>query len=265
MIKLLQLLATKKSFLLFVLLELIAFILIIDAHDYAKTKTYSLETEVSGFVNNNLNGIHHYFELDKINDSLQTQNARLLTELTRKKDSNLYREDQLEYLPAYVISNQYKFDNNTILINKGRKDGIQPEMGVINSNGIVGVVQQTSQHFAKLVSVLNRHSKISVSLKNTRYTGFLQWNHTDPNIFSVVDMPVNANITQGDTIVTSGISNIFPKGIPVGKIINFEKVPGLKSYRISILSFTDMTNLDAVYVIKNKLKQEFDSISNNSQ
>ena len=96
---------------------------------------------------------------------------------------------------------------------------------------------------------------------HTNHTGFLQWdNPSNPNEFSVIDMPVTAKIKLGDTLVTSGVSDVFPQGLRVGKIIDFKTVPGVKTYNIRIHTFDDMTNLGAVYVIKNKLKQEFDSI-----
>ena len=262
MIRILRFLATKKSFMLFILLELFAFILIINSHEYAKTKTHSLQTEISGRINDKLHTINYHFQLESINDSLQKQNAVLLDSLINKKSYIVKPviENQFGFVPAYVINNQYKFSNNIILINKGLKDSIQPGMGVISTNGIVGIVQKTSKHFSKIVSILNTHSKLNVSLLHTNHTGFLQWDGTDPNVFSVIDMPVTAKIKPGDTIITSGISNIFPKGIPVGVITSFKRPSGVKTYNISIHTLDDMTNIGAVYVVKNKLKQEFDSI-----
>ncbi len=261
MIKLIRFLTAKKSFVLFILLEITSIILIINTHNYAQTKTHSLQTTISGIINSKLSVIENHFKLKEYNKQLLKQNAELLNKWVQPETqkSPLLKE-QYGFIPAFVISNQYQFSHNTILINKGRIDGIQPDMGIIAPNGIAGIVQKTSKHFAKALSILNTGTKINVALKNSNYTGFMRWEGQDPNIFSVIDMPVNAQIKVGDTIVTSGVSNIFPKNIPIGKIIDFNTVSGRKSYNIKIQSFTDMSNLGPVYIIKNIYKKEADSL-----
>jgi len=101
-----------------------------------------------------------------------------------------------------------------------------------------------------------------VALAHTNYTGFLKWNGQNPNEFDIVDMPVNAGVKKGDTIVTSGMSSYFPKGIPIGIITDFKTLQGRKSYVIKIKTLTDLTNIGPVYVIKNHFKQEIDSLQN---
>jgi len=261
MIKLIRFLTAKKSFMLFVFLELVALILIINSHNYAQLKTHSLKTSVAGAINSKLSVIESHFKLKAYNRELMQQNSRLLNQITQPKLQQVPQlESQYSFVPAFVVSNQYVFSHNNLLINKGRKDSIFPEMGVVAPTGIVGIVQKTSRNFASVLSVLNTATKINVALKNTNYTGFLQWEGRNPNIFSVIDMPVNARIKKGDTIITSGVSNIFPKGIAIGEIIDFKTVSGRKSYNIKIRSFTDMTNLGPVYVVQNKYKKEIDSL-----
>ncbi len=265
MIKLLRYLSTKQSFLVFVFLELIALILTIKAHDYAQMKTQSLQVAFAGNVNNVINNVEEHFYLKSYNDSLLKQNALLLEQLQRKITDNTSipgsLPEQYSYFPAFVISNQYNLQHNTLLINKGETNGINPDTGVLSTNGIIGVVQKTSSHFAKVISLLNKNLKINVALKHTNYSGFLQWPGKVPNEFEVVDLPVNAPIKKGDTIVTGGMSGIFPKGIPIGKITGYRLVPGRKSYEIFIKSFTDMTAVGPVYVINNRLKTEMDSLT----
>jgi len=264
MIKLLRLLIAKKSFLFFILLELISLLLIVKTHHYAQVKTNDWQTAISGRIQQKLNVINRHWYLQKHNDSLLKQNARLLKQLNEKQaESGPALPGQFDYIPAYALSNQYHLEHNSIIINKGQKDGVMPESGVISTNGIVGVVQKTSAHFARVISILNKSSKISVALAHTNYTGFLQWPHTGPNNFEITDMPVDAKIKKGDTIITSGLSSIFPKGIPVGSITDFKTVPGRKSYVIEVKSFTDMTNIGPVFVVKNRYKKEIDSLKQN--
>ncbi len=264
MSKLLRFLAGKQSLLIFVFLELISLVLIINTHNYAQLKTHDFQTGLAGNINQRLNTINRYFYLQNYNDSLLHQNTRLLNKLNQpqnKLDKNGALAYQFSFIPAYAISNQYNLDHNTILINKGSQDSIRPESGVISTHGIVGVIQKTSAHFAKVISILNKSSKINVALIHTNYTGFLQWRHQNPNQFEITDMPTNARIKIGDTIITSGMSSIFPKGIPIGTITGFKTLAGRKSYVIKLKSFMDYTNIGPVYVIKNNLKTEIDSLN----
>ena len=265
MIKLLRYLSTKQSFLVFVFLELIALILTIKTHDYAQLKTHNLQTAFAGTVNSAVDAVEEHFYLKSYNDSLLRQNAELLKQLHHNVQDTASLPatlpGQYRFIPAFVISNQYHLQHNTLLINKGESDGVQPDTGVLSTNGIVGVVQKTSSHFAKVISVLNKNLNINVALKHTNYSGFLQWPGKDSNQFYVIDLPVNAPIKKGDTIITGGMSGIFPKGIPIGKITSYRLVPGRKSYEIHITSFTDMTALGPVYIIKNRLRSEMDSLT----
>ncbi len=262
MFKLLRILISNKNFLFFIFLEIVSFVLIIKSHDYAQTKTHDWQTAVAGFFDRQIYAINSHFYLKKYNDSLLKQNAQLIQALLQKKynDKTPVLPGQFKVKPAYVLTNQYTFDHNTLIINKGRKDSIIPEMGVVTNNGVVGVIQKTSGHFSRVISVLNKSSKINVALKNTNYSGFLAWTGEDPNYFEVIDMPVNANLKRGDTLVTGGMSNYFPRGLLVGKIIDFKTVPGRKSYVIQMKTFADMTNLGPVYVLKNNYKAELDSL-----
>ena len=266
MIKLLRYLSSRQSFLLFVLLEIIALILIIGAHDYALTKTHSLQTVISGNFNRTIYAFRQHFSLKSYNDSLIKQNALLLKILQMSKRDTTFMPpalpEQYHFIPAFVISNQYNLQHNTLLINKGRNDGVLPDSGVISTNGIVGVVQKTSPHFSKVISILNKNLKVNVALKHTNYSGFLQWPGNDPNTFEVIDLPVDAPLKKGDTVVTGGMSGVFPKNIPVGYVVGYNLVTGRKSYKVRIKSFADMTALGPVYIVKNRLKTEMDSLLN---
>jgi rod shape-determining protein MreC len=121
-------------------------------------------------------------------------------------------------------------------------------------------VQKTSENYARIISILNKDTKLNVALKHTNFTGFMLWKDNDPNKFSIIDMPADAPIKTGDTIITSGVSSVFPKGIAIGKITDYETVPGRKSYKINIKTFMDMTNIGPVYVVKNKFKKQIDSL-----
>jgi rod shape-determining protein MreC len=157
---------------------------------------------------------------------------------------------------AKVINNNYSKTDNYITLDRGTKSLISREHGVITSQGIVGIVDQVSKNYSRVISILNSHSRINAQLKKTHHFGSLTWNGKDPNVVQLIDVPRLAPIKIGDTIVTGGKSLIFPQGIPIGQIENFKLDQDESYFTIEIRLFNDMTNIGYVYVIENKDKKE---------
>ena len=143
-----------------------------------------------------------------------------------------------------------------MLINKGRNDSVKQDMGVITSKGIVGIIENNSSNYANVQSVLNSLSEINASIKNTNNFGSLKWNGEDFKTVQLVDILRSAAIKKGDTVITGGMSSIFPKGIPIGTIENFDLDVSQNYYLIDVKLFNDMTTLDHVYVIENLNRDE---------
>ncbi|MGB1308800.1 MAG: rod shape-determining protein MreC, partial [Oceanihabitans sp.] len=173
-------------------------------------------------------------------------------------------DSAFQITPAIVIKNSYALNNNILLLNKGKKDSIEQDFGVITSEGVLGIIDQTSNRFATVISVLNTKNKISAQLKKTKHFGTLQWNGTSPEYVQLIDIPSKVKLQQGDTITTSGRSAIFPKGIPIGSIENFHLDTAENFYEIEVKLFTDMTNVEHVYIIKNKHATEINNLLNNN-
>jgi rod shape-determining protein MreC len=129
-------------------------------------------------------------------------------------------------------------------------------MGVITSKGIVGIIDNVSNKYATIQSILNTNSQINAKLKNVKHFGSLVWNTEDPNIIQLIDIPRLAAVKTGDTIVTGGRSTIFPEGILIGAVIDFELTEDENSQNLNIQLFNDMTNLEHVYIIDNLDTQE---------
>lgn len=188
-----------------------------------------------------------------------------LLNIPRKISDSVYR-DTTQYGADYtvrkanVIANHYAKLDNYILIDRGKTDSITDELGVITSRGIVGVVENTSENFARVISILNSNLGINAQMKNSEHFGTLKWNGGDPNLMQLVDVPRTAAIGKGDTIITNGRSLIFPKGIPIGTIQDFELQEGKNYYEIDIKLFNDMTNIGNVYIIENNSRPEIDSL-----
>ena len=258
----------NKNNILFLLLLALSLFLTIQSHSFHKSKFISSANFITGGIYKKANSIQSYFHLEDYNARLLEENNELRNRLSNIPDT-LFRETFIdstvyegiyEFRTATVINNNYSKVDNYITLDKGRKDNILPEYGVVTSQGIVGIIDNVSTNYSRVISILNTDSKINVQLKKTNHFGSLIWNGKDPNVVQLVDVPRLAPLKKGDTIITGGKSLIFPKGIPVGNIIDFNLDENGSYYTIDIQLFNDMTNIGHVYVIVNKDKAEIRSL-----
>jgi len=255
-------------FILFLLLQGLCIYLLVRNTTYQKEKVISTSNAFVGRVYTAYSDVADYLKLGVTNKALSEENARLRKadsasfydtsfRIIRMKDS--LNKQQYEYITARVINNSVSRINNYITLDKGSLQGIQPDMGVISSNGVVGYVKDVSPHFSTVVSLLHSGFKVSSIIKKNGYFGSTVWNGVSPRYANLLDIPIHAKISIGDTIVTSTYSGIFPRGIMVGKIHQIGTA-GESFKEIKMLLSTDFQNLSYVYVVRNIMKAEIDTL-----
>jgi rod shape-determining protein MreC len=258
-------------FLLFLMLEAFAFVLIANSTYYQQASILNTSNRITGTVFSAFDNVTDYFSLRKTNYILSEENARLrkATSLSfLKADTNSFfvndtiNKLRYTYIAAKVINNSVNKRNNYIMLNKGRKHGIDKDMAVITSNGIVGTVVSVSDNFSWVMSVLNKHTKISGRIKKNNQMGTIIWEGKDFAVGTLSDIPAHVKIAKGDTIVTSGFSYIFPAGIFVGTIKDFRVEQGDHFYVIPFNFSVDYNSLDYVYVVKDLSKKEVMNLEN---
>ncbi|MEW5676913.1 rod shape-determining protein MreC [Flavobacterium enshiense] len=249
--------------LLFLLLLITSLTLTIQSHSYHKSQFVSSANDITGGVYQRINNVKEYFYLRTQNDNLAKENAYLKQLLYNKPDTVIASTElipagyeDVKVIQSKVINNSFNVHENYLTINSGTKSGIKVDMGVVNSLGIVGIVEKTSKNFATVQSVLNIKSEINAKIKSSNHFGSLRWDGKNVGFVQLVDVPRLASVKKGDTIVTGGRSVIFPENIPIGKIdrVYIDKVTNY--YTISVRLFNDMTNLGHVYVIENVKRKE---------
>jgi len=263
----------NKNNILFLLLLSISLFLTIQSHSYQKSKFISSANFVSGGIYSWTSNINTYFNLEEYNLRLLEENQRLRTRLATYEDTLEIRDytDTSSYEGSYifraseVINNNYAKVDNYLTLKSGARDGIERDMGVVTSKGIVGIVENVSPNYSTVISILNSNSKINAQLKKSNHFGTLVWNGEEPNVVQLIDVPAIAPVSKGDTIITGGRSLIFPKGIPIGSIMDYELDPSESYYTIDIELFNDMTNLGYVYVIKSTAQEEIRELQNLSK
>ncbi len=260
----LYLIQKHRNFLLFFVLQLIAFFFTIQYHSYRKSKFINSANNISGGIYNNVTSFRTYLYLKDENTLLTKENSLLKNQLFLKnkaiksvfKDSiDATFQQKFTYSPAKIINNDFHKRNNYLTLSVGEKDSIQPDMAVVNSLGIIGITSNTSTNYATAISVLNTNFRVNARLKNNEYFGTLTWNGKEQNIVQLQDIPRQAKLSVGDTIVTGGRSAIFPEGILIGNVTNI-KFEHNQYQQIDIHLFNDVKNVSNVYIIKNLHKTE---------
>ena len=199
-------------------------------------------------------------QLQQENDSMRTLLAQLTQDssYTQKIQADLLAGEKL--IPAHVISNSIKQKDNFITLDKGSKDGIRTEMGVVSGTGIVGITYLVSNHYSVVLPILNTHSNISCRLRGTNYFGSLKWSGGSPLQAYMDDIPRHARCKIGDVVETSGFSSVFPAGIFVGKVIQINNSKDGLSYRLEVQLSTDLAQIRDVCIVSNSRQAELDSL-----
>ncbi|RCL66481.1 MAG: rod shape-determining protein MreC [Cryomorphaceae bacterium] len=276
----------KKDVVIYIVLLLFSLTMIVNSNYFHKSKTLIIFNNITNYTFEKFTFFNEYFELKKLNSDLFEENLLLKSEIEKTikyKNIDSLKTSKFKYKNARIISNSLSSFKNQIIINKGSKEGLKKEMGVINANGVVGIIKRTSQNYSTIMSLLNTDIKINAKVKRTNNFGTLEWNGEDINFLSLNDIPETANIRVGDSIVTGGMSLIFPEGINIGIVskvnsYNLEKnklnqttktnqnikLKSRENYlNIEVKLHSDMGKLNNVYIIESMFIEEFNRIKEN--
>lgn len=260
---------------LFMFYVIISCILLFSHNSYQQSVYLTSANAVTSSVYGTTSQVTGYFHLRAINESLQESNAMLENEVLNLRhqldecktilpDSTQGTRfiNRFNYIPATVINNSVRHPRNYFSINRGANDGVKVGMGVVDQNGVAGIVNVVGPHTSRVISLLNATQHFSVKLKNTHFIGSLNWKGHDPAIAYMEEVPRHAVFHVGDTVVTSGYSTTFPEDIPVGVVMNRIKGADDNFYILKIKLNSDFKALSTVRVIIDEYKSELDSLQN---
>ena len=258
------------AFILFLLLEIIAFVLIFSNNDFQRAMYLNSANRISGSIYSKTSSIVDYFHLSSVNRELSEENSRLRQQLSHyissgtDPDTLLRKQfaDSLayDYIPARVINNSVTRQHNYITLDKGARDGVEPDMGVVTPSGVAGVIIHTSESFSTAISLLNLRWNVSAKLKRNNYFGSLAWDGKDYRYALLNEIPFHVDLLKGDTIVSSGFSSIFPEGLKMGVVEDFKKEGGDNFYYIKVRLSVDFKSLSYVEIFRNTYKKEIEEL-----
>lgn len=250
---------------------IISLTMLFNNNPYQQSIYLTSANKVSSSIYSTISNVTSYFHLRDINDELQKQNATLEMEVVALRaqledykilvPDSVSKKAQFDVIVSRVISNSISNQQNYITINKGINDGITSEMGVIDQNGVVGIVNVVGENSARIISLLNPNLRLSCKVKGSDFFGSLVWDGKSPYYAILEEMPRHVKFETGDTIITSGYSAVFPEGITVGVIDEQLNTGGDNFYSLRIKLLTDFTQLSTVRVIKNNMKDELNKLN----
>ena len=268
MYNLIRFLVRYHALFLFILLEIVCAFIIIQNNNYQKSSYLNSANVVTGSLFQLKHNATSYFRLRDVNDSLMHENALLRNQLMNAvKDDGIRRYtiyDSLDdnyrqvftYTEAYVINNSINKATNFFFIDRGTKHGIEPEMGVITLNGVVGVIVGVSNNNAVAMSLLHRNLSISAMLEKQQVFGHISWDGQSTQHVILSEIPHYIEVEAGDQIITSGYSNLFPKGISIGYVESTKTLKGTNFQEIVVRLNNDFHSLSYVYVVENMMIEE---------
>ncbi|NQX90606.1 MAG: rod shape-determining protein MreC [Flavobacteriales bacterium] len=260
-----RLLFRYHIFLAFLAIQGLCIFLVVRNNNYQRASYINSTSTVVGQLYDVRDQLSGYIQLRETNDQLKAENARLraliIENYDRFDDSTIKVNDTLyfqlyEFLPAKVINLSLNSRNNYLTLNKGRQEGIEPGMGVIAQGQAVGFVKDVSNRYSTVIPVINSNFEASIKLKNSRDLGRLVWEDLNPSYARVFEIPNHVPLAIGDTVVSSGFGNYFPKNTLVGVVDTYSQPEGENFYEIRIKLFTDFYKIEYVDVVKSLNKEE---------
>ncbi len=259
---------------LFLLLEVVSFVMLFRFNHYQGSVWQSSANAVVASVNGLYDNAAAYINLGRVNRELTDKNVRLQSELEAlrealhhaTKDTTATEKRLLNTLasyktfPAKVVSNHNAGGNNYLVIDAGSADGIRPEMGVVSGGGVVGIVYLTNPHHSLVLPIINRMSSISCRLRGQNYFGYLRWDGLSRRRACLDDIPRYARVKEGDIVETSGYSAVFPPGLFVGRVGSIENSADGQAYTLDVVLGTNFSNVREVNVVQTTYKAEVDSL-----
>lgn len=269
------------SFFTWLALSVLSIMLLCQTDPYHRAAWYSSANAITGSFYDARNEVASYFSLKSTNEDLlnrigqlETQNLLLREQLQTYTDSIYVAEHKdtfaYSYSMAHVVGNTINQAENYITIDKGSKDGITPDLGIADENGVIGITANVSEHYTLVISLLNPKFSLSAMLASSHHItqgsqGSLKWHGDSPQIAYLEDLPRNVIYELGDTVVTTGYTAAFPKGVPVGTVEEAIELKNTGDFlTLKVRLFTNFDRLNNVHIINNSNMEERKALLNSA-
>jgi rod shape-determining protein MreC len=250
-----KILLRYSNFLVFVILEVAAFLLLVHNNTAPRSAVTSTANQFVAWQYERCSEVADYFSLRSVNEQLAAENAELRSRLAVTE-----QQPEIQYTPAKVVQMTTDQPHNYLTIDRGARDGVQLGQGVRNEDGVVGIVRTVGQRYSVVIPIINTRTNLSCRFLKNDYIGTLQWDGKDSRFARLTDVASHMVVNTGDTIVTSGLSPVFPEGIPVGIVESSILKEGDSYHTIRVRLYTNFRRLKYVEVIGNSAQNEMEEL-----
>jgi len=260
------LLSTISAITLFLVLAAFAIVLVAENGVVQRYRILGTARDMQAWLWTRSSNIGTFFNYRVENKRLAAENLALRQQLARYQaagralDSVAVRvEPDFSYLSANTVKQTVNRQRNHLILDRGRKDGIEPGLGVVTARGVVGIVGAVGEHYAYVISILGAGQTVSVKLAGSGAFGPMIWPGTRPDHMLLREIPVHIQAAPGDTVLTSGFSTLYPPDIPVGSVVSAQVSQG-SSQELTVALFEDFRTLHSVYVVRNNHQAEIEAL-----
>ncbi len=257
---LLKILLRYSNFLVFIALEVAAFMLISYNSAYPRSSILSTANNFVAWQHAQVSAVGEYFSLRSQNEQLAAENTALRNQISSMESAA--NRTAIHYESAKVVQMTTDQLHNYLTINRGEKDAIRSKQGVRNEDGVVGIVRTVGRNYSVVMPIINTQANLSCRFAKNGYVGTLIWDGKDCRFAQLADVSTHMVVNPGDTIVTSGLSPVFPVGIPVGIVENSTLKEGASYYTIRVRLHTNFKRLKYVEVVQNADQNELEELTN---
>lgn len=250
-----KILLRYSNFLVFILLEVAAFLLVVYNSAAPRSSLLSTANQIVAWQYEQCSEVEGYFRLRSLNEQLAAENASLRSQLAIAK-----QQPEIQFQPAKVVQMTTDRQHNYLTINRGEKDGVQKGQGVRSEDGVVGIVYTVGKRYSVVIPIIHTQMNLSCRFLKNDYIGTLQWDGKDDRFAQLIDVASHMVVNTGDTIVTSGLSPVFPEGMPVGIVEKSTLNEGDSYYTIHVRLHTNFRRLKYVSVIQNSTQTELEEL-----
>ncbi len=250
----------NRNLIIYLILSFISFSFLYNNSSLHFNEFGKISTYLSATSSKFSSSINSYFNLKSENEKLINENLQLKKMESKHRFTQINEDTLNSIISATVIVNSINKSKNIIIIDKGKLDNINLEMGVMSSEGVVGIVKSVTNNYASIISLLNTDLKLNAILKNSSTIGSVTWDGLNARILKLNDIPLSSSLKVGDTVVTGGMSFYFPKGVPIGRIINYDNNSLEGYYEIDIEAFNDFSSLSNLYILNRTDNNEIQSL-----
>lgn len=266
--RLLRLFYNNGSFFTFCFLQVVCLYLIINRNSPQSTialETWSVRT---GKIKSAATTLNQYFDLRERNEINKREIAKLRSLLLENRYSTVAETEtfldstsaqRFSYLSTSIVNRTPYGPNNTFIVDRGSDFGVAPGQGVVDEKGLLGIIDRVTPRYARAVSILHGASRISAGLKDGTF-GTLIWSGRDPRRMTLTDIPDYITVTPGDTVFTTGFSNVYPTNQVIGTVESAEVQPGTGNQTLDILLSNTPLRARYAFVVQDLDKEELDQL-----